>query len=123
MDSMQISMDITPDTPQQQDICILKCPFCSNNFIIPHVYRTHLLAHIHYHSRGNVFSCGLCPKKHKVITSIITHIEKGHSKRIRQQATSPFTKQVERANLAEKERQILQLSNSDDPDFLLKLPY
>lgn len=120
---MQISMDITPDPPQQTVICILKCPFCSNNFVIPHVYRTHLLAHIHYHSRGNVFSCGLCPKKHKVITSIITHLEKGHSKRIKQQKSSPFTIQIERDNLAEKERQILQLSISDDPNFLLKLPY
>ena len=116
-------MDTTPDDPNLADIYILRCPFCANRFVIPHVYRTHLLAHIHSHCRGNRFQCRMCPKEHRDITCLVNHIERRHSKRMRQHSNSPLFQQIERDNLTEKERQIAQLSTSEDPSFLPKLPY
>ena len=123
MGTTPLDMDTTPDDPNQTDIFIIKCPFCPNRFVIPHIYRTHLLAHIHYHSRGNMFQCGMCPKEHRNISRLVKHIEGRHSKRTRQHSTSLLSRQIERDNLSEKERQIAQLSTSEDPNFLPKLPY
>ena len=41
----QWAMDTREDIVDQRDICVLKCPFCESNFVIPIVYRTHISFH------------------------------------------------------------------------------
>ena len=60
----QWAMDTREDIFDQRDICVLKCPFCKSNFVLPIVYRTHLGAHISFHSEESIFNCKLCPKDH-----------------------------------------------------------
>ena len=113
-----IDMDVT-----DKAIYILECPFCAHKFVFPLVYRTHLIAHVVYHSRGNRYKCGRCRQKDRDVTKIAIHIESRHSKYTRHRTTSPYTREIEAENLAHKESLIMQLSNSDDPDCYPSLPY
>ena len=77
----QWAMDTREDIVDQRDICVLKCPFCESNFVIPIVYRTHLGAHISFHSEESIFNCKLCPKDHFDLLEIVLHVEKVHSEK------------------------------------------
>ena len=118
-----INMETEEDLNKQRDICILKCPFCENNFIIPFVYRTHLAAHISFHSKEDIFSCKICPWKHLDLIDIVLHVEKFHSEKRRQNPNSALVKDIEQENLDEKYRMISELGVCDDQTFPLKLPY
>ena len=118
-----MNMGTDEDQHSSRDICILKCPFCYTNFIIPFVYRTHLAAHISFHSREDTFSCRICPKEHLDIMNIVLHVEKWHSEKRRIDPTSPIVKNIEQENLEEKYRMISELGACDDQPFPLKLPY
>ena len=78
---MEMDTGKDSDTLGQRDICILKCPFCENKYVSPCIYRTHLMAHVVYHSDKNLFVCGICPRNGDDIMEIVLHIEKTHSER------------------------------------------
>ena len=111
------------DTLGPRDICILQCPFCENKYVIPCIYRTHLMALLVYHSDKNFFFCRICPRDGDDIMEIVLHIEKRHSEKRRQNPNSPLAKEVEIQNFDEKYKMIFELSKSDDDTFPLALPY
>ena len=106
-----------------RNICILQCPFCESKYAIPCIYRTHLMAHVVYHSDKNFFFCGICPRNGDNIMEIVLHIEKTHSEKRRQNPNSPLAKEVEQQNVDEKYEMIFYLSKCDDDTFPLALPY
>lgn len=116
-------MDTREDLVRQQKVYILICPFCKNRFVIPFIYRTHLMAHIKHHSDENLFSCNICPKTHRDIMKIVLHIEKIHSEKFCKNPHSPHVREVENKNKEEKINIISELGNNDSDPFPLKLPY
>ena len=113
----QWAMDTREDIFDQRDICVLKCPFCESNFVIPIVYQTHLSAHISFHSEENIFNCKLCPEDHFDLLEIVLHVEKVHSEKRRPAPGSVLVRNVERQNLEERYRMISQLGACDDQTF------
>ena len=104
-------------------LTILTCPYCKEDFIIPTIYRTHLAAHINYHSKQDNFSCNICPETDLILTNMAVHVEQLHSKKRRQNSESDNIKEIENKNLSEKYRMILELSKYDDQPFPLVLPH
>ena len=120
---MEMDTGKDSDTLGPRDICILQCPFCENKYMIPCIYRTHLMAHLVYHSDKNFFFCRICPRDGDDIMEIVLHIEKRHSEKRRQNPNSPLTKEVEQQNVDEKYKMIFDFSKCDDETFPLALPY
>ena len=106
-----------------ENIHILTCPFCKEDYIIPTIYRTHLAAHINFHSKNNTFICKICPEENLNLTNIAVHVEQLHSKRRRENPDSDIIKEIEQKNLHEKYTMISELSKHDKNPFPLELPY
>lgn len=122
MSTKSEKMDTASDG-KDRIVCVLKCPFCAQQYVVPHVYIFHLSAHIGYHSNGNRYRCTLCPVGGRDATTIAAHVERHHSKRSRHPVSSPLVRDVEADNLLEKDNIVDMLASSDDPQLRPTLPY
>ena len=102
---------------------VLICPFCTNEFVIPIVFISHLSGHIAFHSDKNIFKCNICDKIDRNLTLIATHVEKHHSVKKSIPLESTEAKRLTDRNVAEKEGMILLLGKCNDSSRNFWLPY